>query len=223
MPDDIFDLVQAGDVAAVTARIASDPEAIRDRNAQGLSPIQTAFFMGQQAVVDALLAAEPELDAFEAAIVGDAGQLAVRLDDDPGLLTAYSPDGWTLMHLAPWAGQPETTRLLLDREANLAAVSTNALRNQPLNAAVAGPNAETRTACVRLLLEAGADVNNRQARGNTPLHTSAHLGDNSTVETLLAHGADAALRSDDGKSAADYARDGGHEDLVRRLEAAEPR
>ena len=97
----------------------------------------------------------------------------------PELLTAYSPDGWTLLHLAPWAGQPETTRLLLERGADLTAVSTNALRNQPLNAAVAGPNAETRTACVRLLLEAGADANNRQERGHTPLHTSAHLGDNS--------------------------------------------
>jgi len=223
MPDDIFDLVQAGDVATVTARIASDPGLTRARNAQGLSPIQTAFFMGQQAVVDALLAAEPELDAFEAAIVGDEAQLAARLDDDSDLLTAHSPDGWTLMHLAPWAGQPETTRLLLSRGADLTAESKNPLNNQPLNAAVAGSNAETRTACVRLLLEAGADANSRQARGNTPLHTSAHLGDISTVETLLAHGADAALRSDDGKSAADYARDGGHEDLVRRLEAAEPR
>ena len=223
MPDDFFDLVQAGDVAAVTARIASDPGLTRARNAQGLSPIQTAFFMGQQAVVAALLAAEPELDAFEAAIVGDEAQLAARLDDDPGLLTAYSPDGWTLMHLAPWAGQPETTRLLLSRGADLTAESKNPLNNQPLHAAVAGPNAETRTACVRQLLEAGADANSRQARGNTPLHTSAHLGDAASVEALLAHGADVGLRSDDGKSAAYYARDGGHEDLVRRLEAAEPR
>ena len=159
MPDDIFDLVQAGDVAAVETHIAKDPGAVRARNAQGLSPIQTAFFGGQGAVVDVLLAAGPELDAFEAAIVGDAGQLAARLNEDPELLTAYSPDGWTLMHLAPWAGQPETTRLLLAGGADLAAVSTNALRNQPLNAAVAGPNGETRTACVRLLLEAGADVN----------------------------------------------------------------
>ena len=223
MPDDFFDLVQAGDIAAVTARIASDPGLTRARNAQGLSPIQTAFFMGRHAVVAALLAAEPELDAFEAAIVGDEAQLAARLDDDSDLLTAYSPDGWTLMHLAPWAGQPETTRLLLSRGADLTAESKNPLNNQPLNAAVAGPNAETRTACVRLLLEAGADANSRQARGNTPLHTSAHLGDAASVEALLAHGADVGLRSDDGKSAADYARDGGHEELARRLEAAEPR
>ena len=219
MPDDIFDLVQAGDVAAVTARVASDPGVARARNAQGLSPVQTAFFMGQHAVVAALLAAEPELDAFEAATVGDVGQLAARLDDDPELLAAYSPDGWTLMHLAPWAGQPETTRLLLDQGADLAAVSNNALRNQPLNAAVAGPNVETRTACVRLLLEAGADVNNRQEGGNTPLHTLAHLGDTSTAEALLAHGAYVSLRSDDGKSAADYARECGHLELARRLEA----
>ena len=219
MSDDIFDLVKAGDVAAVTARIASDPEIPRARNAQGLSPIQTAFFMGRHAIVDALLAAEPELDAFEATIVGDVGQLAARLDDAPELLTAYSPDGWTLMHLAPWAGQIETTRLLLERGADLTAVSANALRNQPLNAAVAGPNAETRTACVRLLLERGADANNRQEHGNTPLHTAAHMGDAATVEALLAHGADARLRSDDGQSAADYARAGGHEELARRLEA----
>lgn len=175
--------------------------------------------MGRHAVVAALLAAEPELDAFEAAIVGDVGQLAARLDEDPDRLAAYSPDGWTLMHLAPWAGQPETTRLLLERRADLTAVSKNALRNQPLNAAVAGPNAETRTACVRLLLVGGADANNRQEGGNTPLHTSAHLGDTSAAEALLAHGADAGLRSDDGKLAADYAREGGHLELARRLEA----
>ena len=219
MADGIFGLVEAGDVAAVTARIAGDPEATRARNARGLSPIQTAFFMGRHAVVAALLAAEPELDAFEAAIVGDAEQLAARLDEDPDLLAEYSPDGWTLMHLAPWAGQPETTRLLLDRGADLTAVSKNPLNNQPLNAAVAGPNAETRTTCVRLILEAGADANNRQERGNTPLHTSAHLGDTSTAAALLAHGADVGLRADDGKSAADYAQEGGHLKLARRLEA----
>ena len=98
-------------------------------------------------------------------------------------------------------------------------MSKNPLRNQPLNAAVAGPNGERRPACVRLLLEAGADVNNRQEGGNTPLHTSAHLGDSASVDALLAHGADAELRSDDGKSAADYAREGGHEELAKRLEA----
>ena len=219
MADEIFDLVKAGDVAAVATLVAKVPGAVRARNAQGLSPIQVAFFTGQHAVVDVLLAAGPELDAFEAAIVGDAEQLAARLDEDSKLLTAYSPDGWTLLHLAPWAGQPETTRLLLERGADLTAVSTNALRNQPLNAAVAGPNAETRTACVRLLLEAGADANNRQERGHTPLHTSAHLGDNSTAEALLAHGADTGLRSDDGNAAADYAREGGHEELAKELEA----
>lgn len=219
MSDDIFDLVQAGDVAAVTARVSGDPEATRARNAQGLSPVQSAFFMGRHAVVAALLATEPELDAFEAAIVGDVGQLAARLDEDPDLLSAYSPDGWTLAHLAPWAGQPDTTRLLLARGAELTSVSKNGLRNQPLNAAVAGPNSETRTACVRLLLEAGADANNRQEGGNTPLHTSAHLGDTSAAEALLAHGADVSLRADDGKSAADYAQEGGHLELARRLEA----
>jgi ankyrin repeat protein len=219
MSDDIFELVRSGDLAAVTSLVAAEPESVRVRNAKGLSPIQAAFFMGRHAVVAALLAAEPELDAFEAAIVGDARQLAKRLDDDPELLTAFSPDGWTLMHLAPWAGQPDTTRLLLDRGADLGVVGNNGLRNQPLNAAVAGPNGETRTDCVRLLLEAGADPNNRQVNGNTPLHSAAHMGDTATVEALLAYGADAGRRSDDGKSAADYARAGGHDELAKGLAA----
>ena len=219
MPDDIFDLVKEGDVAAVNACIAANPGAIRARNSQGLSAIQTAYFMGRHSVVAALLAAEPELDAFEAAIVGDTRQLAARLDADAGQLTARSPDGWTLMHLAPWAGQPATTRLLLERGADLMAASNNVLRNQPLNAAVAGSNAETRTECVRLLLAAGADPNNQQVHDNTPLHTSAHLGDIATVDALLAHGADVRQRSDDAKSAADHAREGGHLELARRLEA----
>ena len=219
MPDDIFDLVKEGDVAAVNACIASNPGAIRARSSQGLSPIQTAYFMGRHSILAALLATEPELDAFEAAIVGAERQLAARLDADAGLLTAHSPDGWTLMHLAPWAGQPGTTRLLLERGADLMAASNNGLRNQPLNAAVAGPNAETRTECVRLLLAAGANANTQQVQGATPLHTAAHLGDTATVDALLAHGADARLRSDDGKSAADFAREGGHLELARRLEA----
>ena len=72
---------------------------------------------------------------------------------------------------------------------------------------------------MRLLLAAGADPNNQQVHDNTPLHSAAHLGDTATVEALLAHGADARLRSDDGKSSADHAREGGHLELARRLEA----
>ena len=107
MSDDIFDLVKAGDVAAVTARIASDPEIPRARNAQGLSPIQTAFFMGRHAIVDALLAAEPELDAFEAAIVGDEEQLAARL-----AARLRSDDGKSAADYARAGGHEELARRL---------------------------------------------------------------------------------------------------------------
>jgi ankyrin repeat protein len=39
------------------------------------------------------------------------------------------------------------------------------------------------------------------------------------VELLLAHGADPALAADDGRTAADFARDGGHVELAARLSA----
>ena len=38
-------------------------------------------------------------------------------------------------------------------------------------------------------------------------------------EALRAHGADPGLQSDDGNAAADYAREGGHEELAKELEA----
>ena len=132
----------------------------------------------------ALLATGPALDPFEAVIVGDEAILAARLDADSSVLTAYSPDGFTLMHLAPWAGQPGTTSLLIKRRADLNAVSKNFLQNQPLNAAVAGPNAETRAACVALLLDAGADPNNRQHGGYMPIHSAAQHGDTAAAEAL---------------------------------------
>ena len=50
-----------------------------------------------------------------------------------------------------------------------------------------------------------------------PLHAAAQNGDTATSELLLAHGADPSIGNDDGKTAADFAGDAGHEELARRL------
>lgn len=54
------------------------------------------------------------------------------------------------------------------------------------------------TAAVKLLLEKGANINNRHRDGSTALHSAAFLGRIETVKLLLEKGADINARSNDG-------------------------
>ena len=57
--------------------------------------------------------------------------------------------------------------------------------------------------CVKLLLEAGADMDKRDKRGCTPLHNAAKNGHAACGQLLLDAGADATVRNADGKTAFD--------------------
>jgi len=78
---------------------------------------------------------------------------------------------------------------------------------------------------VEVLIGAGVDVNRRYAHGLTALMWAAGHDASSgvddveaTIKTLVAHGAAAGLKDDRGKTAADIARDLGHERAVAALE-----
>ena len=117
-----------------------------------------------RSITDALLAVDPELDVFEASTLGYVDRLRERLEEDPAGRRAYSPDGFTPLHLAAFFGKHEVARILLDAGASVAAYTTNDLANQPLHAAAAGRQIELS----RELVAAGADVNATQHGGYTP-------------------------------------------------------
>ncbi|MES1257736.1 MAG: ankyrin repeat domain-containing protein, partial [Acidobacteriota bacterium] len=76
---------------------------------------------------------------------------------------------------------------------------------------------------VRLLLDSGAKVNEKDVRGMTALMlalTSDHA-DAKSVETLLAHGADATMKDGNGLSAVAWAKKFGRPDILRALSANE--
>jgi ankyrin repeat protein len=173
-------------------------------------------YRGDEARVDELLAAGPELDVFEASALGRTERVGELLDADPGLVSAWTEDGFTPLHLAAFFRRPDTARLLVDRGALVDVVARNdRLRVTPLQSAAAAREEET----AALLLERGADPNARQLGGFTALHAAAQNGDGPLAELLLAHGADPALGADDGRTAADFARDCGHAALAERLAA----
>lgn len=168
--------------------------------AQEVSALMQALYTGDTATVEELLAAGPELDVFEAAALGRVERLRDLLDADPDLVRAWSPDRATALHFAAFFRQPEATRLLVDRGAELEAVSPTFGDVTPLHSACASGERES----ARILLEAGADPNARQQSGFVPLHAAAQNGDEQLAQLLLARGADPEAATDDGRTARDF-------------------
>jgi uncharacterized protein len=198
----VFELIDAADEDMLRDELERDPDLAGTRNADGLSPVLYALYNGKSELVEPLLDANPPLDVFDAAAVGRTRGLEELLDGEPGLVTSWSKDGFTPLHLAAFFGEEEAVKILLERGADVNVVSRNPnIVVTPLHSAAAGSH----PGVVKLLLEAGADVNAAQDRGFTPLHSAANNDDRESAEALLAAGADPRLTTDDGKTAADIA------------------
>jgi ankyrin repeat protein len=212
-PSDLIGAVNAGDTDRVRELLAEDPSLVGARDESGVSALLLARYRFDRATTDALLAADPELDVFEAAALGYVDRLRERLLDDAGAAAAVSPDGFTALHLAAFFGKPEVARLLLESGASVDVYTRNPFANQPLHAAAAGRHIEV----CRVLLAAGADVNATQHGGYTPLHEAAQHGDVEMTELFLSAEADPALQTDAGETPAQIAAAAGHTDLADRL------
>ena len=212
----IFEAIDQGNVDKVTELVEAEPELASARDDTDLSAVRYAVYRGAEEIVAVLLDANPALDVFDAAAVGRTRGLEELVDGEPELARAWSPDGFTPLHLAAFFGHADAVELLLERGADVNALARNAeLQVAPLHSAASGGHAEI----VKMLVEQGADVNARQGRGFTALQSAAQNGDDESVDLLLERGADPTARNDDGKSAADLARAAGHDELAVDLES----
>lgn len=223
-------LIADGDADAVRTAVEASPRLLSttvERDGQsGWTPLHLAVAAGQQEIVRVLVQAgadltartefnrtplhvalqlRPELvpllrelgaevDAPSAAYLGDVDQLTRHLDD--GTSPGDRVSGVDLLSWAAYGGAVPTAELLLARGAH---PDTGALHF----AAGGG-----RLALVRLLLDAGADVNRRDPdTGRTPLHAAVAAdpgGDTAEIlRVLLAAGADVRATTTDGASALD--------------------
>lgn len=149
----IFELIAAGDKDGLCELLDARPEKAGERNDEGLSPVLAALYRGERELVDPILDANPLLDVFDSAAVGRTRGLQALLEDDPSLVSSWSPDGFTPLHLAAYFGEEDAAKELLERGADPSVVSRHAeIRVAPIQSAAAGEHDEI----VRLLLEHGA-------------------------------------------------------------------
>ena len=194
--------------------LQDDASLARARDESGVSALLIARYRGDTAIVEELRPAAGELDVFEAAALGDDDRLATLLDGQAELVSAWSSDGFTALHLAAFFGQLPAAELLLERGADVTAVSRNGLRVMPLHSAVAGGHTEI----ARLLVARGSDVNAAQEGGFTPLHGAAQNGDRTLVALLLTAGADPAREADDGRRPSDMASEQARDEIAALLD-----
>ena len=214
-----FKAIHAGDVDTVNDLLDQHPGLMAARSENGETPVLAAAYRGASNIIALLRERGAELDVFEAAAVGDTERIRVLVAGEPALLQTYSPDGWTPLHLACFFGHAETAHALLDAGAEVQVWSTNATKNTPLHAAIAGIRDH---ALIERLIKQGADVNATGGAGVTPLHLAASRGDSKLVDLLLAHGA-VTSQMETGQAPADIAEERGHPDVAAHLRRMEGR
>lgn len=214
MARELIEAIEAGDTERVRDLLTKRPEVAAERDADGVSALLAALYRGATEIADAVRDAKSELDVFEAAATGDVDRLRELLDADPGLVHAWTSDGFTALHYSVFFDGAAPAALLLERGADANALATHPqIKVRPIHSAAASQQTES----ARLLLDHGADVNGRQEGGFTPLHSAAFHGDKELAELLLERGADVTLTTDEGKTAGDVAAEKGHEELAARL------
>src|SRR6266487_67715 len=134
-----------------------------------MSELLEALYRGDRARVDKLLAKDPELNVFEAAALGRTERLRELLDQDASRANAFGDDGFHPLGLACFFGHVDAARLLVERGADVNALSRNEhIQTAAIHAAAAaeGKDESVRYELVKVALEHGADPNLRQGAGD---------------------------------------------------------
>ncbi|MCI0487214.1 MAG: sigma-70 family RNA polymerase sigma factor [Blastocatellia bacterium] len=199
---EMLEAAAKGDVARVKELLKQNDQLLTARDWLGNTALIMAVNSGRNAVAELLYNAGVRPDIHEAAAIGQTERVRELLGEDARLLDSYSDEGFTPLALAAHFGHQETAEFLIDRRANLDAVSLHPLEVTPLHAALFGRQTET----AALLIERGADPNIKRGgkgwprAGWTAMHYAALYGLIELIELLIAHRADINAIDDEGRT-----------------------
>jgi ankyrin repeat protein len=196
--------------------VGAQPTLLSMRGEDGASPMQFALYLDKMDVVSVLLEMGYRPDLFESALLGRADFVRDHLRHHPEEADSFSPDGWSLLHLAAYGGDARTVKAVLEAGAEIHALATSKYSpgNTPLHAAVAAGQANAALA----LIEGGADIDFPQLPGRyTPLHIAASRPDPALVGFLIQQGAEINPRAEDGSTPLAIAQSRGHKKVADLL------
>src|SRR5438034_11608228 len=120
-----IDAIKAGEFERVKAMVSADPALIDAHNRGGESAILTAVYHRQKEIVNLLVARGAALTLFEACAAGEVERVERLIVDEGSPVNAFSPDGWTPLHLAAFFGHARIAEMLIGHGADVNAGSRN--------------------------------------------------------------------------------------------------
>ena len=216
MSDDknIFSTVSQNELEEFRALIANDPSLARARNEQRLSLLMWMLYHQKRDWLDEITPLLDELDLFEAVAIGDVARTKGLIDEQSEQVNTVAPDGFQVLGLASFFGQPEIVAVLIAAGADVNYQAPGNLLTA-LHGAVAGKS----VASARHLLAAGANIDAKQHGGYTALMAAAANGLIEILRLLLEHDADTAITDDQGNTARDQALQKGQSKAAELLPA----
>jgi ankyrin repeat protein len=175
----IFELIDASDADGIRALLSADPAARELRDDEGLSPLVHAAYRGRGPVFDAILEAGEPTDPWDRLIGGYANGLPAP--------DAWTPDGFTPLHLAAFVDNVSAATALLDPGADPDVLATARFaRGTPLGTC----SFSGALGVARVLLEHGADPHIGEAGEYTVEAEAIARGNQELARLIEAAGAD---------------------------------
>ena len=211
--DEFLEVVRKGDMAKIEQLLKENPTLANAKTKDGVSAIFLALYRGNKTAALAIASKKPELDVFEASVIGDLERLKKTVSHDAASVSSYSPDGFTALALASYLGQKESVDYLIEKGADVNAAAKNQTGFTPLTGAVT----ENHNEIAKVLVKNGARVNHRYEGGFTPLMHAAYNENVELVSFLLQNGADSTAKNGEGKSPLTFAQEKNNSQIIELL------
>lgn len=211
--DSLEEYIETGDGPAIEDLLNSNPALASKPTSHGISPLLLSCYYNKPQLVKLFLKHLDRLDLFEASGVGMLERVTEIIEQNPGLVNAFSDHGFSTLGIATHFGKEDIVRYLLANYADPNLPSRNGYHVFPLHTAVGAGF----TGISKMLIEAGAEVNVLQASRISPLHLAAQNGDIELIILLLENGASVETRNESGHSPSDLAHERGHIEIAQIL------
>jgi uncharacterized protein len=213
MESEVYRLLKEQKTEELVNVLEQNPSLLNFSDGNGVSLLMLSYYFGNADLSQYLLTKMQPANIHESVVAGNKKLVEEFIGNNPDTLETFSSDGFNPLGYAAYFRRTEIVSLLLRNGANANIASRNSFQVTPLHSAVAANHAEI----CKILLEAGANPNARQQKNITPLHSAAHNGNVQIASLLLEYGADKNAKSDDGKSAMDYANEVKASDVIKIL------